>query len=293
VLTSPTGYAAPTTLDEALVLLAVDPDNTIIAGGTDLVPGVRAGRRTPGLLVDLRLLPLDYILAERDGVRLGARVTFTDVLESSVLAAEYPALASAAADVGGPPIRNRATLGGNLVNASPAADAAPPLLVHDASVVLAGRSGRREVPLLDFFQGPGHTVLKPGEILIEIRLPRPLGSTVSSFVKLGTRDAMAIAIVNAAVRVDLDNSGGVSQCRIALGAVAPTPIRAAEAESVIVAQGLTPEAIARAAAEAARAAAPIDDLRATAGYRHRMVEVLVQRLLTGSAAQLTLDNGHG
>jgi carbon-monoxide dehydrogenase medium subunit len=282
----PTGYAAPPTLNEALALLAVDANSAVIAGGTDLVPGIRAGNLRPGLLVDLRRLPLKEITIEADRVRLGAAATFADILGSSAMAADYPALVAAAADVGGPPIRNRATIGGNLVNASPAADSVPPLLVYDATAVIAGPQGLREVPLAEFFEGPGRSVLQRGELLTEIMIPRPTGPTVSGYTKLGPRGAMAIAIVGVAVRITGDGAGGVAQCRIGLGAVAPTPIRAPGAEAVVTAGNLTPESIAEAAAAAAAACSPIDDIRGTAVYRRRMVEVLVDRLLTGLATKV-------
>ncbi len=284
------GYVAPETLAEALALLAAGPQRTIIAGGTDLVPAVRAGRHDPAVLVDLRRLGLNTITVEPDRVRLGAAVTFTDVLQSDALAAEYPALSQSAAEVGGPPIRNRATLGGNLVNGSPAADSAPPLLAYDASVVIAGREGEPEVPLRSFFESPGTTVLQPGEILTEVVLPRPTAPTQSAFYKLGPRLAMAIAIVSVAVRVTRDGDGEVAACRIALGAVAPTPLRAEEAEAIIASRGLTVDSIAEAAAVASQACSPIDDIRATADYRRRMVGVLVGRLLTGLS---TGDDGRG
>jgi carbon-monoxide dehydrogenase medium subunit len=256
----------------------------VIAGGTDLVPAVRAGRREPSVLVDLRRLSLNRITVEQDHIRLGAGVTFTDILASVPLAAEYPALQEAAAEVGGPPIRNRATLGGNLANGSPAADSAPPLLVYDASLVIAGPSGEREVPAAAFFEGPGRTVLRPGEILTGVVMPRPTGPTRSAFFKLGPRLAMAIAVVSVAVRVTEDDVGNVAECRIALGAVAPTPMRADAAELIVSSEGLTTDSIAVASAAAARACSPIDDIRGTAAYRRQMVEVLVGRLLTNLPA---------
>ncbi len=254
-------YAAPATLAEALTLLA-DSGSAVIAGGTDLVPGVRAGHLEPTVLVDLRRLPLRGIAVGRDYIRLGAGVTFTDILGSAPLAAEYPALVAAAAEVGGPPIRNRATVGGNLVNGSPAADSAPPLLAYGASAVVAAPEGEREVPLSGFFEGPGRTVLQPGEILTEVVLPRPSNPTVSSFVKLGPRLAMAVSIVSAAICVTGDGSGAVARCRIALGAVAPTPIRAENAERIVVSRGLTAESIAAASVAAVEACSTIDDIRA-------------------------------
>jgi CO/xanthine dehydrogenase FAD-binding subunit len=291
--TSPAGYAAPGTLEEALTLLAADSANTVIAGGTDLIPVVRAGAVQPGMLVDLRRLPLAHITAEGDRIRLGALVTFSDLLHSPPMASEYPALVAAAAEVGGPPIRNRATLGGNLVNASPAADSAPPLLAYDASVVLVGSNGQRVVPLTAFFEGPGRTVCRAGEIVTEVWMPRPVDTTVSSFAKLGPRLAMAVSIVSVAVRVTGTDVGSIRECRIALGSVAPTPIRAEDAERLVVSRGITADSVTQASVAAAAASSPIDDLRGTATYRRRMVEVLVNRLLTGLAEELSGRTGHG
>jgi carbon-monoxide dehydrogenase medium subunit len=287
------GYAAPANLGEALALLATASGSAVIAGGTDLAPAVRAGRLKPELLIDLRRLPLNKITVEQDYVHVGARVTFTDILRSSQVASEFPALSAAAAEVGGLPIRNRATIGGNLVNASPAADGAPPLLAYDASVVVAGPEGQREIPLVGFFKGPGQTVLGPGEILTEVLIPRPRGPNSSAFVKLGPRLAMAVAIVSVAVRVTGDGAGGVAVCRIGLGAVAPTPMRAEAAEGIVAARGLTDDAIKAAAGAAAQACSPIDDIRGTAGYRRQMVEVQVDRLLRRAAAELPRGDGNG
>lgn len=284
---SSTGYVAPENLDEALSLLAANPSCALIAGGTDLIPQLRAGHPQPDVLVDLRRLPLHGIDVEDEQVRLGARVTFTDLFGSEIIGDEYPALIEAAAEVGGPPIRNRATLGGNLANASPAADSAPALLVYDASVIIAGSQGERAMALSEFFEGPGRTLLLPGEILTEIVMPRWGTSTHSSFVKLGPRNAMAVSVVSAAVRVTGDGLGGISECRVALGAVAPVPMRAVAAEEIIVVEGLTPSSILSAAAAAALACSPIDDLRGSADYRRRMVEVLVRRLLSGLAEDST------
>ncbi len=283
-------HAAPATVEDAVRLLIGDSNGVIIAGGTDLIPEIRAGRRSPSQVVDLRLLPLTDIVVEADRIRVGARVTFADILTSDAIEAEFPALVEAAAQLGGPPIRNRATLGGNLVNASPAADGAPPLLAYDASVAIVGLGGEREVPLPEFFHRPGQTVLIPGEILTEIRMPRPEGHTTSSFMKYGPRNAMAISVVSVAVRVTGDGLGGVDDTRIALGAVAPTPIRAEGAERIVTAEGLGTDAVASASAAAAEACSPIGDIRSTAEYRRHLVEVLVRRLLTGAALALEGSN---
>jgi carbon-monoxide dehydrogenase medium subunit len=227
-------YLAPQTLAEALDALGKHPHGVqLIAGGTDLVPQMRSKMVQPELLVDLRLLGLEGIEMTGDGIRIGARATHTDILESDLLAEHCPALVESAADIAGPPIRNRGTVGGNLVNASPAADLAPPLLVYDAQAVLASSRGERSVPLEEFFTGPGGTVLSDDEILTEVYIPPVAPNSSSKFIKLGKRKAMAVAVVSVAARLTLDDSGSISQARVALGSVAPIPMRALKAEAVL------------------------------------------------------------
>lgn len=280
-------YLAPTELNEALEVLARQRDGThIIAGGTDLVPRMRSRIVEPSLLLDLRLLALDGIELDGDGIRIGARATHTDILESSLLAEYCPALCEAARDIAGPPIRNRGTVGGNLVNASPAADLAPPLMVYDARVVLVRTDSNREVPLEDFFTAPGQSVLSPDEILTEVRIPSPPARTAARFIKLGKRKAMAVAVVGVAARLTLDEDGSISQSRIALGSVAPTPMRALQAEAAL--QGQTPgvEIFREAGRIAMGECAPISDIRASGDYRRKMVGVLTRRALEAAWQQL-------
>lgn len=289
-------YVAPTTLEEASAILAEDPTGArLIAGGTDLIVQMRAGIVQPDVLVDLRLLPLDTISVEKDLVRLGSRVTHTQIVESKVMWERFPALAAACEAVGGPATRNRGTIGGNLANASPAADTALPLLVYDASVVVASAAGERTVPLADFFVDYRQTALQPGEIIKETRMPVPSGKTASSFIKLGKRQALMIAVVSAAARLTVDESYKVQEARIALGSVAPTPMRASSAEKMMVGEALRVEVIAEAANEAVHGASPITDARASAEYRTKMIAVLVRRALTECMDQLTetsVDGGN-
>jgi carbon-monoxide dehydrogenase medium subunit len=280
-------YLAPTTLEDALETLGQQSDGAhILAGGTDLVPRMRSRVVEPTLLIDLRLLNLDGIEMTTDGIRIGASATHTDILESDLLAKQCPALCEAAADIAGPPIRNRGTVGGNLVNASPAADLVPPLLVYDAMVVLEKTKSKREFPLVDFFTGPGETVLSQDEILTEIQIPAVPPRTAAKFIKLGKRKAMAVAVVSVSAGLTLDEAGNISQARIALGSVAPTPIRAQKAEATLQEQPPSIELFMEAGQIAKTESSPISDIRASGDYRKKMVAVLTRRAL--EAAWLSL-----
>lgn len=280
-------YTAPQTLDEALSTLGKQTAGAqIIAGGTDLIPRMRARMVEPSLLVDLRLLGMDSIDIIGDRIHIGARTTHTGVLESDILAEHCLAIITAARDIAGPPIRNRGTVGGNLVNASPAADLATPLLVHDAIAVLAKAGAQREVPLADFFTGPGATVLASDELLKEITIPTLAENSTSSFIKLGKRKAMAIAVVSVAARLALDEDGNISQARIALGSVAPIPMRAVKAEAALEGQAPSAELFAEAGNVARKEATPISDLRASGEYRSKMVAVLTRRALAAAWQRL-------
>lgn len=258
-------YARPGSLAEALA--ALRDGGTALSGGTDLL--VRAGREEPWpeVLVDLKALPELRTASESvRGLRLGAGLPLADLLDAPALAA-YPALRSALARFAGRQIRERATLGGNLANASPAADTLPPLICCDARCV----TDRRVFPVGELMTGPGATILAPDEILLALELPKPAPEARSFFHKLAGREAMAIAWVNVAVCLVL-KAGRVLEPRIALGAVAPTVIRALAAEDLLRGESLSPTRISAAAAAAAAACAPIDDIRASADYRRAMVE---------------------
>ena len=280
-------YLAPTSLEEALQTLKQQTEGIkIIAGGTDLVPRMRSRVVEPSLLVDLRLLDLDGIEMTAEGIRIGASATHTDILESRLLAEHCPALVEAAADIAGPPIRNRGTAGGNLVNASPAADLVPPLLAYDARVVLANADSKREIPLVNFFTGPGLTVLSADEILTEILIPPVPQRTAGKFIKLGKRKAMAVSVVSVAARLTLDEAGLISQARIALGSVAPTPMRAKKTEAALQGQPPSPELFMEAGQISKGEASPISDIRASGDYRKKMVAVLTRRALEAAWLEL-------
>ncbi|HEX2171221.1 MAG TPA: FAD binding domain-containing protein [Dehalococcoidia bacterium] len=283
----PFDYLAAATIDQAAVALAGHPgDARVVAGGTDVMVQYRDRRIAPDLIVSLHRVPGLERIEVGDEVRIGPLVTATQVIRHSDVQARYPALIEGARMVGAWLIQNRATLAGNLCNASPAADTTPALLAHFARVRLTGPAGDREIPLDHFFTGPGRTVRKKGEILTEIVLPVVAPRSASAYYKLSPRGAMDIAIVGVAVQVALDTAGDrIEEIGIALGAVAPTPIRAIEAEAVLRGRTVRDDLLAEAARAARSAARPISDIRGSAAYRSAMVETLVRRVVRTAIAR--------
>jgi CO/xanthine dehydrogenase FAD-binding subunit len=275
-------YFAPTDLKATLTLLSSHPGAAVVAGGTDLVVGDRSGKKAlPAEIVAIHgVRDLDRIEEHEGGLRIGALVSHAQIEASSTIRDRYRALADASALVGSPATRHAGTIGGNLANASPAIETGSPLLVFEASVELQWAAGRRVQPYQDFVRGPGTTDRRPGELLTAVLLPRPtVGRTGNAYLRLEYRLAMEIAIVGAAALLVLDDAGRCTTARIALTAVAPTCVRAREAERRLVGQVVT-EASLRTAAEAAvGAASPIDDVRGSAEYRRAMVAVIARRAL--------------
>lgn len=280
-------YTAPATLEAALSIKeAHGAKARVIAGGTDLILRMRDKVLSPSVLIDLRRTPLGEIALVGDEMRLGAYVSVSRILESTDLNNFFPALPAACLEFAGPPIRNRGTLGGNIVNASPAADLIPPLIAYDASVVLNSAGAKRSVSLAEFFTGPGQSVLEPQEILTEVCLPMMPVATAATFIKLGQRRSMAISQVNLTTRLSTDESGTVRDARIVLGAVAPTPMRAIAAEAMLTGDTLSEELLRAAARKAHEEVMPISDVRASQSYRLAMTEVLVRRALLATWAKL-------
>ena len=277
-----TEYITPTSLDETLILLGQKRETArLIAGATDLMleleRGVRKGIQS---LIDITRLPdLDrIILDESETIHIGPLVTHNSVAASSVLRQRAFPLVSAAWQVGAPQIRNRATVAGNLVTASPANDTITPLMALGAWLMLASARGTRRVSLDNFYTGVRKTVLEPDEMVVDIAFPALKTDQCGTFLKLGLRRAQAISLVNTAVVLSLDSSR-VRSAVITLGAVAPTIIHAPEAEAFLTGKDLTDEVILQTAKLASEASRPIDDLRGSAAYRREMVRVLVMRAL--------------
>ncbi|HJT75701.1 MAG TPA: xanthine dehydrogenase family protein subunit M [Gemmataceae bacterium] len=276
-------YAAPRTVAEAVALLAQHGDRArVLAGGTDILVQVREGRRDLDLLVDVKHVPEANELAydPAGGLRVGAAVPCYRLYEHPALARAYPGLIDAASLIGGIQIQSRASVGGNLCNASPAADSIPALITHEAVCVVAGPEGTHEVPVEKFCTAPGRTVLRRGEWLVSLRLPPPRRHAGSAYLRFIPRNEMDIAVVGAGVCVTLD--GGRNRCiaaRVALGAVAPTPLLVPEAGAALVDGALTDDHLGRAAALAQAAARPISDMRGDADYRRHLVGVLTRRAL--------------
>jgi CO/xanthine dehydrogenase FAD-binding subunit len=278
-------FLAPKTLNAALRAIEAGGRNyKILAGGTNLIADLRQGNIKPRLVVDVGGIDaLKYIKEEKGTVKIGALVTIADLLNSAVIKKQAPILREAAYNFAGPLVRNRATVGGNLVDASPAADSAIPLLALKAQVKLQSLKGHRTVGLDKFFTGYRRIVIKPGEILTEVTFPVPGQGTKQGYYKLGRRNAMAISVASVAMMLRMEGKA-CTDASIALGAVAPVPLRAKKAEAVLVGKAVD-EALARKCGElAAGSAKPIDDLRAPAEYRRLMCEVLVRRILCQTLA---------
>ncbi|HYQ60302.1 MAG TPA: xanthine dehydrogenase family protein subunit M, partial [Desulfatiglandales bacterium] len=252
-----------------------------IAGGTDLVVNMRRGTVIPEHVVALgRIKELCAVNLSGRTLTIGACCTVASLAESSDIASRFQALCEGASSLGSPLVRNLATAGGNLVTARPAADLPPPLMAFGGSIALQSARERRFVPLEQFFLGPGQTVMKPVEILTSIVVEIPPAFSGSSYIKLGTRRALEISIVSAASFLTLEQPGGrIQSARIVLGAVAPVPMRARDAEKTLMGELPSPSLFAKAGETAARESKPIDDHRGTAGYRKDMVSVLTQKTL--------------
>jgi carbon-monoxide dehydrogenase medium subunit len=275
-------FLRPRTLPESLAMLAEQaPDVMPLAGGTNLIVELRDGHSFPKRLMDVsRLRELRGIRRNDEHIVIGGGTTITELLEHPLIAEHGRAVREAAAMLGNPLVRNRATVAGNLANASPAADMAPPLLALGAEVELVSANGARWVSLDKFMVGVNKTLMEPNELLTSIRWPVPYARSAAGFYKIGLRKADACSVINAAAMVVWDEGGHCRQARIAIGAAAPRPVRAHAAEAALLGQPLTKDVIEGAAHLAVQATDPIDDIRGTAAYRRRMAELMVRRLLT-------------
>jgi carbon-monoxide dehydrogenase medium subunit len=286
-------YRTPTSIREAVDLLANSAGSAqLLAGGTDLLVKLRAGMASPGLVIDLKAIPrLSGIESSVNGFRIGAATPCAQIGEHSGLRAAWPGVVEALQLIGSTQIQGRATLGGNLCNASPAADSVPALIAAGALCEVASPNGEREVPVEQIVTGPGRTSLGRGELVLGVRLPAPQPHSGDAYLRFIPRTEMDIAVVGVGVALALDPSGVCTHARVGMGAVAPTPLLVAEAARALIGTRVDEAALRALAAAASAACKPIDDKRGTVAFRIRVAGVLARR-----AAQTALKRagaGHG
>ncbi len=272
----------PRTLGDAVELLnKYGPGARVIAGGTDLMVKMRLRAVSPEVLVSLKNIPdLDTITVDpKQGLTIGATALLADVAAHPGIRKYFPAVAAAANDTANIQVRNMGTVVGNLCNASPSADNAPTLLVMGATVHIIGAKGKRELPLADFFKGPGLTALAPGEIVTAVSVPPPPPNTGVVYLSFSGRGKLDCSTVGVGALITLD-AGTCKTVRVAIGACAPTPMRAPGAEKLLTGNAVDETLLRSASRKAAEETKPIDDLRASAAYRLKVVEVITYRVLT-------------
>ena len=276
-------YTAPTTLDEALKVMAVNGDRArVLAGGTDLLVQLRGGRRSADVVVDSKFIPelneLSY--DAQKGLTIGAAVPCYKIYEDKDVSSNYPGITDAATLIGSIQIQGRATLGGNLCNSAPSADAIPPIIVLGGVANITGSNGSRQVPVEDFCTGPGQNVLQPGDILVSINMPAPQAHSGANYLRFIPRNEMDIAVAGVGSSVVLDASGqNFVSGRIALASVAPTPVLAKDAGDSLAGKPVSEATIDEAAQKAMADAKPINDMRGTIKQRVHLVGVLTRRTL--------------
>jgi CO/xanthine dehydrogenase FAD-binding subunit len=283
-------FHSPSTLEEALALLAGYGERArILAGGTDLLVEFRSAAALPAVVIDIsRLRELRRVYISEEGLRIGASATHAEIMHAAPVRELFPALCEAAHSIGAVQTRNLGTLGGNLASGVPSMDSGPTLLALAAEVVLASARGQRRLNLDDFFIGPRKTSLAPDELLVEVIMPHASFGKAAAFLKIGLRKGQALALVNAAAALALQDGRFIAP-RIALGAVAPTVMRASRAEGFLSGQPASAGIIAEAARIAATEAKPISDFRASAEYRRELVAVLTRRALHQACARAGLS----
>ncbi|MCE2438643.1 MAG: xanthine dehydrogenase family protein subunit M [Candidatus Latescibacteria bacterium] len=279
-------YVAPQTVEEAVAVLSENgSDARMLAGGSDIIAQLKEGRREVKVLVDVKKIPAANELAfnSRQGLTIGAGVSCCDIYENEHVASNYPALVDSTELIGSIQIQGRATIGGNLCNASPAADTIPTLIVLGATAKIAGLGGVREVAVEDFCTAPGQTVLQGGEFLVSLHFPPPAANSGAYFLRFIPRNEMDIAVVNAAASVVLDaGKNAFESARIAVGAVAPVPLYLPAAGAALAGSDVSDQSIEMAAEIARQSARPITDMRGTIEQRVHLAGVLTRRAVRGA-----------
>ena len=282
-------YESPTTVDEAVAALGRG-DARALAGGTDLIVQLREGRKSAGRIVDLkRIAELTAVTREADGsFRIGGAASFSRIAAHRDLIAAHPGIAESGRLVGSLQIQNRAGLGGNICNAAPSADAVPIVICLDSHAEIAGPGGRRTEPVEHIFEGPGRHTLQPAEVLVSVLIPPARPRSAARYLRFTPRREMDIAVAGSGVWVCLNTDGTITDARIVLASVAPVPMRARQAERLLIGQMPSHSVFAEAGRLAAHEARPISDTRGSADYRRELVAVLTRRALAASARDLNL-----
>lgn len=280
-------YFSPQTMEEACFLLSrYKGEAKIVAGGTDLLVQIKHREVLPKYIINIRDIPGHDYIVEKGGVSIGALATIRSVASSSIIRERFPILSQGASKLGTLQVRNRGTIGGNLCNAAPSAETAPPLIVLGARAKIKGPTSERTSPIEDFFIGPGQTVLEPDEILIEIQVPNLLPRSGMAYMRQTIRKALDLAIVGVAVVITMDKDV-IKDVKISLGAVAPTPIRSRSAEESLKGKRIEDKLLEKAGQIASRESSPISDVRSSADYRRNIVNVLVKRAIKQAVEQVT------
>jgi CO/xanthine dehydrogenase FAD-binding subunit len=281
-------YLAPRSLSEALGALGNGKRSLMLAGGTDVIVQLRENRRHCDQLIDLKHIPelMSYRFAGDGSLEIGAAVPLAELYEDTQVQNKVPALVDCATIIGGIAIQSRASLGGNLCNASPAADSSPALMALGARLVIASNGGNREVAVEEFFSGPGQNTLQPGELLLTVKIPAPAANSGAFYHRFIPRNEMDIAVASSGVSITLDGSGNISAARVALGAVAATPLMVPAAATVLIGKPAGAEAFAEAGEAAGAAASPIDDMRGGVAQRRHLSKILTVRALEGALQRI-------
>lgn len=288
-------YVKPDTLSEALGFINNGDQVRVMAGGTDLILQIKQRQMTPSLVLDVKnIAELNRLEWNKDeGLHIGAAVPLSKLLAYAAVSERFGLIAQACGVIGSMQIKNRGTMGGNICNAAPSADSAPALLCMKANALLASAAGTRKVNLTDFFVGPEKTVIRHDELLVEIEVPNPPDHSAGCYMRHTTREEMDIAAAGVASFLVLSpDNRNIREARIALGAVAPTPIRAYHAEDQLAGKPVTVRAIEEAADKAAEDAQPISDIRASVEYRQELIKVLTRRTLQTSCKMLGIEIHH-
>lgn len=287
---NPYNYQKAATLADAVIARG-KPGTYLLAGGTDLIAQMKSGHRAPVNVIDVKSIPeLASVQTTTDGgLEIGAAVCATKLAQNEMIRQRHAGLHDSVQLIGSLQIQNRASIGGNVCNAAPSADAVPALIVDAAQARIAGPNGERTIALEDLFAGPGKTTLGEGELLVSIMLPPPNERSASAYLRFTPRREMDIAVVGAAARISVDGDNKITGARVSLASVAPTPIRAPSAETALIGASVSAATFAAAAVAAQSDATPISDTRASAEYRNELVAVLVRRALEQCAVRLNLE----